>query len=293
MSATTKLAGFAGLLVLVFGVAAVAGGAIGPERDGESAAAKDSMSTHGTDETAADPVRGLAISDNGLRLALQQAELQRGRPTELRFRIVALDGQPVRDFEVEHEKRMHLIVVRRDGRGFRHLHPELGDDGVWRTRLTLPDAGSYRVFADFKHGAEARTLAADLAVDGASDYRPLPAPATTADTGDGYEVQLDTGSVRAGHEAKLRFAVSRDGQPVRTEPYLGAGGHLVALREGDLAYLHVHPGGDGDGRGESEADADAVSFMTEFPSEGRYRLYLQFKHQGRVHTAEFTQEVAR
>ena len=77
--------------------------------------------------------------------------------------------------------------------------------------------------------------------------------------------------------------VSRGGEPVRTQEYLGAGGHLVALREGDLAYLHVHP----EGRGE------AVSFMTEFPSEGRYRLYLQFKHDGRVHTAEFTQEVAR
>ena len=104
MRATTRLAGFAGLLVLVFGVAAVAGGAIGPERDGESAAARDSMSTHGTEETAADPVRGLAISDNGLRLALQQAELQRGRPTELRFRIVDARRSPVRDFDVEHEQ---------------------------------------------------------------------------------------------------------------------------------------------------------------------------------------------
>ena len=58
----------------------------------------------------------------------------------------------------------------------------------------------------------------------------------------------------------------------------------MALREGDLAYLHVHPTEDGD---------DAVSFMTEFPSAGRYRLFLQFKHDGRVHTAAFTQEVAR
>jgi hypothetical protein len=82
----------------------------------------------------------------------------------------------------------------------------------------------------------------------------------------------------------------RAGKVVHTEPYLGAGGHLVALREGDLAYLHVHPAEDGHGAGASE---DAVPFMTEFPSAGRYRLYLQFKHDGRVHTAEFTQEVSR
>ena len=96
-------------------------------------------------------------------------------------------------------------------------------------------------------------------------------------------MRLDAGAARAGREAELRFTVSRDGKTVRTEPYLGAGGHLVALREGDLAYLHVHP----------EEHGEAVGFMTEFPSEGRYRLYLQFKHEGRVHTAEFTQEVAR
>jgi hypothetical protein len=285
VSVTAKLAGFAAVLLLVFGAAVAAGGAIGPERDGSDAAGgDDAMSAHGGDEAGPDPVRGLAATHDGLTLALEQTQLERGRPTELRFSIVGSDGEPVRDFEVEHEKRMHFIVVRRDGQGFQHLHPELGDDGVWHVPLTLSAAGSYRVFADFKHDDEAQTLAADLAVDGEADYAPLPAPATSADTGDGYHVRLDAGALRAGQEAELRFAVTRNGEPVETEPYLGAGGHLVALREGDLAYLHVHP---------EEHGGDAVSFMTEFPSEGRYRLYLQFKHQGEVHTAEFTQEVGR
>jgi hypothetical protein len=56
----------------------------------------------------------------------------------------------------------------------------------------------------------------------------------------------------------------------------------VALRGGDLAYLHVHP---------TTGEAGPVAFATEFPSEGRYRLFLQFKHQGQVHTAAFTREV--
>ena len=283
MSATVKLAGFAALLLIVFGGALAAGGAIGPERAGEAAARDDGgHSASGHDERAArpDPVRGLAVSAGGLKLALRQTELPRGRQAELRFSILGSGGQPLRDFEVEHERRMHLIIVRRDGRGFQHLHPELGDDGQWRVMLTLSEAGSYRVFADFKHEGEAQTLAADLAVDGAADYRPLPAPATTASS-DGFEVRLDATDLHAGSEAGLRFSVTRAGEAVRTEPYLGAGGHLVALREGDLAYLHVHPDGDG------------ASFMTEFPGAGRYRLFLQFKYQGRVHTAEFTREVSR
>ncbi len=267
MNPAAKLAGFAGVLVLVFGLAVAAGSAIGPDREGEEA--------HGSEP---DPVRGLSVADGGLKLALEPP-----RAGELRFEILDAEGRPVRDYEVEHEKRMHVIVVRRDGRGFQHVHPQLGRDGTWRVPLTLPEPGAYRVFADFVHDGEAETLAADLAVDGDADYRPLPAPAATARTADGYDVRLDAEAPRAGSEAELRFTVSRAGETVRTERYLGAGGHLVALREGDLAYLHVHP----------EEHGGAVSFMTEFPSEGRYRLYFQFKHAGRVHTAEFTQPVAR
>lgn len=291
MSAAARLTGFTMVLLLTFGVAALAGKAIGPERERPAGHAEDAAhggelargeaGDTGAGETAK-TVRGLAIADGGLKLVPQQTELQRGRATELRFVIAGADGQPVRDFELEHTKRMHLIVARRDGRGFQHLHPELGADGVWSTRLTLPDAGTHRVFADFKRGATARTLAADVFVDGDADYRPLPPAADKATTATGYEVRLDADRVRAGERARLRFSVRRDGRAVRTEPYLGAGGHLVALREGDLAYLHVHPEGH-----------DSIAFDTEFPSAGRYRLYLQFKHGGRVHTAEFTQEVAR
>jgi hypothetical protein len=82
--------------------------------------------------------------------------------------------------------------------------------------------------------------------------------------------------------------VTRGGRPVAVEDYLGAKGHLVALRQGDLAYVHVHPVETGDGSG-----AAPIRFATEFPSEGHYRLFLQFKHRGEVQTAASTQVVAR
>jgi hypothetical protein len=286
MSAAVKLGGFATALVLVFGAAALAGDTVGPDRSGEPRsqagghAGGEKAGAHGGEAPAA-PVRGLAVSSEGLTLELETTELERARPSELRFTIRGAGGRPVRDFEVEQAKRMHLIVVRRDGSGFQHLHPELHASGTWSVPVTLGEAGSYRVFADFKHGGEARTLAADLNVDGDADYRPLPAPSLSSDTGDGYDVRLDAGHVSAGRESELSFSVTRDGREIQTEPYLGARGHLVALREGDLAYLHVHPSG------------DSVAFDSEFPTAGRYRLYLQFKHDGRVHTAAFTLEVSR
>jgi hypothetical protein len=234
---------------------------------------------HGGEQEA---VRGLAVSSGGLTLELDATEVDRGRREQLSFRIVDEGGDAVRDFEVEHEKRMHLIVARRDMAGFQHLHPALAADGTWSTPITLRDAGSYRVFADFKRDGRNETLAADLAVDGPVDWKPLPAPSTVARSADGYDVALDGAAATAGSEAELSFTIERGGRPVEVEPYLGAGGHLVALREGDLAYLHVHP-----------TEGDGVRFATEFPSSGRYRLFLQFKDEGRVHTAAFTQEVAR
>jgi hypothetical protein len=44
---------------------------------------------------------------------------------------------------------MHLIVARRDLATFQHLHPTQQADGSWTTDITLDEAGSYRLFADF------------------------------------------------------------------------------------------------------------------------------------------------
>jgi hypothetical protein len=201
------------------------------------------------------------------------------------FRVVNRSGDTVRDFDVEHTKRMHFIVARRDLTGFQHLHPRQEADGAWSTDLELPDAGAYRVFADFRpNGGTATTLASDVLVGGAFAPRALPAPASATRV-DGYDVELAGAGATAGREAKLTYTVSRDGRPVAVQPYLGASGHLVALRAGDLAYLHVHPL-------EGGADAGRIAFAATYPSAGRYRLFLQFRHAGGVHTAALTQEVA-
>jgi hypothetical protein len=288
VSATTKLAAFVAALAVLFGGAALAGAAIGPDRDDDVASAEPEGHSEMTSTTetspaehgATRPVRGLAVAEDGLRVVVADPELRRGRQETLRFRIVDDKGETVREFDVEHEKRMHLILARRDLSGFQHLHPEQAPDGSWSTNVRLDDAGSYRLFADFSHEDENQTLAADLRVDGDADLRALPAPQLAAKSDGGYDVRLDARDARPGEEADLRFTISKDGVPVETEPYLGAGGHLVALREGDMAFLHVHP-----------AD-DSVRFAATFPTEGRYRLFLQFKHEGRVQTVEFTQKVS-
>src|SRR5581483_11867532 len=241
MNPLAKLTGFAGVAALVFAGAAFAGSRIDVHPGRADQATEHGMGAMAAEhKMAPDPLRGLAVSEHGLTLELARGTAPQGKPFELRFRIGDRRGATVRHFDVEHTKRMHLIVVRRDMTGFQHLHPTESRDGTWSVPVTLPVAGSYRVFADFSVDGRPYTLADDVTVDGSVHSEQLPAPVRSVDV-DGLNVSLSERATKAGAESALGFAVTRDGKPVAIQDYLGAKGHLVALREGDLAFLHVHP----------------------------------------------------
>lgn len=284
MNTATKVAAYAGVLAIVFGGAWAAGAAAGPFGGQSTPNAME----HGAEQpasalgkTAGELPPGLSVADNGYVLTLAQDTLAAQSQQTFRFTIGSAGGGTVTKFAVEHEKKLHLVLVRRDGSGFQHVHPEMSEDGTWSVPLTIPAAGSYRVFADFKpeNGAKT-TLGADIQVAGA--YEPLQFTEDAREsTVDGYVVRL-AGDLTAGAESTVTTTVTKDGKPVTDlQPYLGANGHLVALRAADLAYLHVHPQ-DAPGAGPD------VKFAVEVPTAGRYRLFLDFQHEGKVRTAEFT-----
>lgn len=291
MNTPTKIAGFVTALAAVFALALGVGNAFGPDAEPATAVAHD---THGAEESdttqpaadgAADIPGGLMISQDGYTLALAEPAAAAGDDVPVTFTITGPDGEAVTAYDVEHEKQLHLIAVRRDFTGFQHVHPELSPDGTWSTELDLTP-GQWRLFADFKAtGADGLTLGADLAVAGSYEPAERAGETRTAKVDD-YTVTLD-GDLSAGADAKLTLSVERNGKPVTDlEPYLGAYGHLVALRSGDLAYLHVHPDGTPED-GTTQPGPDVV-FYAAVPSAGSYHLYLDFKHQGVVRTAAFT-----
>ncbi|WP_406095485.1 hypothetical protein [Streptomyces sp. NBC_01013] len=230
---------------------------------------------------------GLQISERGYTLSLGDSYVTAGSPVDLRFRILGAGGKPVIAYQPAHGKELHLIVAPRDLSTFQHLHPTRGSDGTWQALAALPAAGEYRVFADFTPAGASQglTLGADL--HAAGDLRPVPPAATGRTvTVDGYRVTL-AGDLTPGRSTRLSLAIAKDGRPVTDlQPYLGAYGHLVALRAGDLAYLHVHP--DGEPGDAGTAPGPDVTFTTTAPSRGAYRLFLDFRHGGVVRTAAFT-----
>ncbi|MEU8539413.1 hypothetical protein AB0C52_05330 [Streptomyces sp. NPDC048717] len=255
-----------------------AGGSKGSE--GSKGAASGGHAGHGQ-EANAPAAGGLTVSEDGYTLALGAPTTKAGKST-LKFSIKGPDGKKVTAFTKEHDKELHFIVASRDLTTYHHLHPVKAADGSWTADADLPAAGAYKVFADFKPavaGAKNITLGADLSVPGAYAPKAMPAVKATADV-DGYQVRLG-GTLDPGKPSDVKLTVSKAGKPVTNlDPYLGAYGHLVAFRGGDLAYLHVHPMGSGPG--------PDVSFMATAPSAGTYRLFLDFQHEGKVHTAAFT-----
>lgn len=248
--------------------------------DRHAASGADSAPAPGSTEIPG----GLMIAQNGYSLVLGREVASPGRDRVVKFSVIGPDGAPVTQFDVAHEKRLHLIAVKRDFSGFQHVHPVLDGNGEWRIALDL-QPGQWRLFADFTPtGGEAMTLGADLLVEGRVAAR-ADEPETRTAHVDGYTVTLD-GDLNSGAESKLTLSVSRSGRPVTDlEPYLGAYGHVVALREGDLAYLHVHPRGT-PGDGQTEPGPDVI-FYAAVPSVGDYHVYLDFKHDGVVRTAKF------
>ncbi|WP_285705047.1 hypothetical protein [Microtetraspora sp. NBRC 16547] len=229
---------------------------------------------------------GLQVSQNGYTLTPLTTTVEPGTSVDFRFTVTGPDGKPVTGYQVQHDKKLHFILVSRDLAHFQHLHPVEAGDGVWSVPLTLPSAGAYRMFADFApEGGKGMTLGADLYAAGEYAPKALPSAGRTA-TVDGYTVTLD-GDLVPGRASRVTLTISKDGKPVTDlQPYLGAYGHLVALRGGDLAYLHVHPDGE-PGDGETRPGPEIV-FYAEVPSRGDYRFFLDFQHDGEVRTTDFT-----
>ncbi len=299
MGIAVRLAAYACTLALVFGLAWAAGRLVGPVASATPAVPGGAHGAGGQGDGAAvagrrsDPesavaTDGLASAAAGYRLAVADPTFVPGTRAELRFVVLGPDGRAVTAFATtaRDPSPLHTVVVRRDAAGFQRIDPTMDADGTWRAPLTLPAPGVWRAYVDTTPTAgPALVLGADLFAAGPFAPFTFP-PSRTAEIG-GLQLRLD-GDLVPGAASQVFATVSRDGAGVTDlQPYLGAFGKLVALREGDLAYTAAVAG-----NGASPAPTDragpAVAFTAKVPSAGTYRLFLQFRVADVMHTAEFT-----
>ncbi|MFD4973215.1 hypothetical protein [Streptomyces sp. NPDC058424] len=232
-----------------------------------------------------------ALTDTiaGYRLVAQDRPLPGGKPIEYRFTITGPDGKPVTDFAVAQTKRMHFYAIRADLTGVQHAFPTMADDGTWTVPLAPLGPGVWHLIAFFTPGSgpgegKEFALSSPVTVPGAPTGALLPAAARTTQV-DGYTVSVD-GTLMRGMAHPLTVTIRKGAKPVTDlEPYLGASAHLAAFHEGDLAFAPFRP-------------VTAVSvgslgqqFRAAPPTPGNWRLFVQFRTGGKLHTAALTLQV--
>jgi len=248
-----------------------------------------SSSKKGTDGHGGHDTDGHGADNYKASFSFASGTAKASENTKLNIQVTDTDGKAVQDFELNHEKLMHLIIVNKDLSFFNHIHPESDGKGTFTIDTTFPSGGDYKLFADFvPKGGSGTTLSEWVKVDGETK----PQESVTSDAElvkvvDGKEVTLALDSTEAKAEATLTFTIKDDKTKEginNLEQYLGAVGHVVVLSEDAEQYLHVHPM-------DEKASGPEAQFMTSFPNPGTYKIWGQFQHQGNVFTVPYVVEI--
>jgi hypothetical protein len=228
-----------------------------------------------------------------------------GKPVRISFAIRTPSGKRLTSFKrgPGPHTGVHLILVRRDLAAIVHRHPPIAADGTIGEDVVLPEPGPYRVVVDAypnTNGPQRNfQLFGTLRVAGTYSPKPVP-PFAPSVVVDGYRVMLHgRPDLHAIQAAFLTITVTRpDGKPARFTPWYGALAHAIFFRAASLDYFHTHvcaPGASGctsvlggtkvTGSSSTPGKLDVGVLV---PAPGTWRLFLQFRADGRVITAPFT-----
>jgi hypothetical protein len=219
-----------------------------------------------------------------------QSPIQAGKAAKLTLLITEKpNNAPVGDLIESHERLMHVIVISSDMTYFQHVHPTVIGPGKLEVTADFPKPGRYIVFAQFsRRSGDEATVRQILNVGSAAESKPaLQVDADKTKTMDGYTFKLLNYPKRTNQMEMLSVSVEKNGKPVeRIETYLGAGGHAVVIGESTESFLHVHPATEAKGG----VYQPPIEFHTTIPKAGLYKMWAQFKIDGKVRTADFTFE---
>lgn len=211
-------------------------------------------------------------------------------------------GAPIRKFQTEMTKKLHVIIVSDDFKTFLHIHPAFSPTGHFVIAQAFPSTGTYYVYADgLPNGLNHQVFRFKLDVGHPSppSARNLPTTGMGVQAGP-YEVDLSRVRIHAGKMEQLYLQILENGKPAKDmHPYLGASAHAVFLNAKDLSYVHVHPMGADmrmmdmskpmpDMPDTASVSADMM-LQIALREPGTYKLWLQFRGAGdKLYIAEYT-----
>lgn len=227
----------------------------------------------------------------GSRIDLQNANSLKPGDVTLSFKLYGIDTHSFgpSDLKVNFEKPIHLLLVRDDLTGYQHLHPEFVN-GLWTVSTQILEPGSYNAYVDFEPTEEKPTvLRLPIIIGSATEKKKYPAVSTDlSETVGELKATLNLNEpIKVDKKVNLTFNITQNNVAVTTlEPYLGAFGHVVVLSHPDASHFeHAHAAS-------TSAPVDGnISFEAEFPANGMYTIFAQFKIGGEIKTFPITVKV--
>lgn len=186
--------------------------------------------------------------------------------------------------EIVHTMKMHLLVVNEELTWFDHLHPEKQADETYYVAETFPSAGKYLFFIDYKpvdHPASVSMKSIEVKGNQLAQIPKTKSKLTAVV--DDYTISLLNGDdLKTNTAQSLEFSIEKEGKILAEkdiELYLGANAHIVMISQADKDFLHIHP---------MSEERFPIYAKTYIKKEGLYRMWVQFKTEGEIHTADFT-----
>jgi Cu+-exporting ATPase len=242
----------------------------------------------------------------------EPASLKAGSPSTIFFLVKDLDGKPLQDLTITHDRLLHVIVASEDFSVFAHIHPE--DSGPITPEIkktarfpvsyTFPRAGQYLIAVDSAVKGSSFSEHFSVEVTGEPRIGSLIKDfAREKKVGD-YMVTLSVAQERisAGKEVTFSYLIKKNGTPVNDlQPYLSAPMHIAVVSADLNNFIHAH----GELPGTSSPQAPGghhhmtvpekfgprIEARLSFPAKGVYQIFGEVKHEGKVLLTRFMVEV--
>jgi hypothetical protein len=193
-------------------------------------------------------------------------------------------GSQVQNYEIVHEKPIHLFILSSDLEYFAHEHPSMVPGGIFRHHTTLPKPGIYKMFADFYPlNGTPQLVPKIISTEGfrstIDETMVKPARDIAPKASTNLKVNLSLDPIEPIPAKKTLLFIDLDPED-GLELYLGAWAHMLIESHDLIDTIHAHPSvADGSGK---------MQFDIFFPREAIYRIWIQFQRKGQVNTVAFT-----
>lgn len=212
------------------------------------------------------------FKDFRVKLDFSPAQPEPNGMTNLTLTFATHEGEPIDDLEIVHTKKLHFLAISEDLEEFRHVHPERVGPGIYVLQHTFGKAARYGLWAEVSRNGQGFTAEFTRDTTGAVIGAKPKMDLSREKVFQGYRVVFEPEPTepRTSGKTMLRFRVAdaMNGKPAELGEYLGAPGHLVAVRLDVPDFRHLHA---------TEAEMSMLHFETTFMDPGVYKMWVEFQ----------------